>query len=220
VVIPHTGTAGESILTRSPRLPGSPCVLPQETVPDLIKKLSEGEEGTRKQAADDLVLKGATAKEPLRKAHEKAGSDRKPLFEEVLLRIEAGSDQTYAKFGECSVSIVEGSVTPEVPPGSGPAQRVKVVIQLDNQEKSPVTVAMAKATLHTMKGNMGLLVRGSKGEPFSRQADPNVPKSFEYGAVIPPRFPVGSLATISIELEAGGKKKVVRTPIFTIEKKD
>jgi hypothetical protein len=79
---------------------------------------------------------------------------------------------------------------------------------------------MAKATLHTMKGSMGLLVRGAKGEAFSRQADPNVPKPFEYGAVIPPRYAVGALAVISVELEAGGKKQVVRTPVFAIEKKE
>ena len=81
-------------------------------------------------------------------------------------------------------------------------------------------VTMAKATLHTMKGSMGLLVRGAKGEAFSRQADPNVPKPFEYGAVIPPRFPVGAAAVVSVELEAAGKKQVVRTPLFAIEKKD
>ena len=187
---------------------------------DLIKKLEEGDEQAQKEAADALVKKGATAKEPIRKAHGKAGIDKKARLEEVLLRIEAGSDLAYAKFGECSVSIVEAGVAQELPPGGAPAQRVKLVIHLDNQGKDAVSVAMSKAMLHTMKGNMGLLVRNAKGEAFTRQADPNVPKSFEYGAVIPPRFPVGSLATISVELEVGGKKQVVRTPLFTIEKKE
>lgn len=187
---------------------------------ELVRKLQEGDETAQKVAADALVKKGATAKEPLRKAHEKAGSDRKARLEEVLLRIEAGAELAYAKFGDCSVSIVEAGVAQELPPGGAPAQRVKVVIHLDNQGKDPVAVAMSKATLHTMKGNLGLLVRNAKGEAFTRQADPNVPKSFEYGAVIPPRFPVGSLAVISVELEAGGKKQLVRTPLFTIEKKE
>ncbi len=192
----------------------------QETVAELIRKLHDGDEAAQKEAGDALVAKGAAAKEPLRKALQKAGSDRRARYEEVILRLEAGTDLTYATFGKCSVSILESGVAQELPPGGAPAQRVKVVVSLDNQESSAVTVAMSKAMLHTTKGNMGLIVRTATGVPFTRQADPNVPKTFEYGAVIPPRFPVGSSAVISIEFEAGGKKQAVRTPIFTIEKKE
>lgn len=81
-------------------------------------------------------------------------------------------------------------------------------------------MTLAKATFVTVKDKMGLLVIGAKGEPFSRKFDPMIPKMFEYGSLVPPRWPPGTRGVAVFDVEFGGKKYTLRSPICAIEKKE
>ena len=72
----------------------------------------------------------------------------------------------------------------------------------------------------TSKGKIDLLVKGSKGEPFTRIFDPQTPKLIEYGVIIPPRYPPGTRYAIVVEVEVDGARKLLRSGILTIEKKE
>jgi hypothetical protein len=42
----------------------------------------------------------------------------------------------------------------------------------------------------------------------------------EYGAILSPRFPPGTRVALVFEIDVGGTKKLLRSGILTIEKKD
>lgn len=71
-----------------------------------------------------------------------------------------------------------------------------------------------------MKGRNELLVKGPKGEPFTRTFDPQAPKMVEYGAILSPRFPPGTRYALVFEIDVAGTKKLLRSGLLAIEKKE
>lgn len=166
---------------------------------------------------------GATVRRAVDKALKRAGSDTRRMFEEVLLRLDAGTDRNEAEFGGLSLKLSAADAVQEVHQGRA-ALRLKVVLEGTNTGKIDETITIVKATLYSPKGKMGLLVRGTKGERFSRTFEPNAPKFIAYGAVIPPRYGAGTPVVVTLEIEGtdqGGTRKIrkMRTRIMTVEKK-
>jgi hypothetical protein len=160
------------------------------------------------------------AKEAVRKALETAVGDARSRLEEVQLRLLAGTDAVSASFGRTTLSVQEASGREDALPDGKPGLRLKAVFQGTNEGPAPLSVTLAKATLVTAKGDFAMLVRGSRGEPFTRTYDPAMPKLFEYGALVPPRGGPGTPALIVFDLESGAEKRKVRTPVFRIERKE
>lgn len=171
-------------------------------------------------AADALVKKGASARAAVAKAAEKAPADRKARYEDVLLRMDAGSDQTSVQVGQFRFEILDATFVQELDRDGKAQLRLKAVFDGAAIGDDAVTVTISKSTLILTKEKFSLLVLGSKGEAFSRKFDPMTPKSFEYGAIVPPRWPPGSRALLVFELDIGGKKVSLRTKPATIEKKE
>lgn len=177
-------------------------------------------------AADALVKKGSSVRSAVEKAYAKAGSDKKVRYEDVLLRLDAGTDAAEAVFGSLSLSISEAALTQEITPDGKAALRVKVVFSGNTIAEKAEVATLVKGTVYTPKAKMGLLVKGAKGESFARTFDPMTPKMFEYGAVLPPRYSPGTRAVfafdVEVEVEKDGKKQVVsktiRSPIVVIGK--
>jgi hypothetical protein len=153
------------------------------------------------------------------RAFKVAGTDKRARLEEVLLRIDAGTDAGSATFGKLSLKIHEAALALEKTPDEKVILRLKVVVDGANEGDAPATVTIVKATLHTVEKAVDLGVKGRKGEPFARTYDPAAPKMFEFGSALPPRHGAGVRAVVSLELECGGEKKPVRTAILTVEKK-
>jgi hypothetical protein len=109
-------------------------------------------------------------------------------------------------------------MTQEPGPDGKTALRVKAVFNGTNAGTAPVPITITRALFLTAKGELSMVVRGAKDEPFTRQYDPNVPKLFEYGAILPPRWPPGTRALVVFDLESGGVKKSIRTPLQTVAK--
>ena len=98
--------------------------------------------------------------------------------------------------------------------------KLKAIFEGTNNGTEPVTVTITRATLVTAKGRNDLLVKGPKGEPFARTFDPQSPKMVEYGAILAPRFPPGTRYALVFELTVDGTKKLLRSGILAIEKKE
>jgi hypothetical protein len=81
-------------------------------------------------------------------------------------------------------------------------------------------VTLSKATLVTARERIDLLVKGTKGDPFTRIMDSPTPKRIEYGAILPPRLPPGTRFALAFELEVDGARKALRSGILTVEKKE
>jgi hypothetical protein len=155
----------------------------------------------------------------VQRALEKAGSDRRARFEDVLVRIDSGTDEESLSFDEFAFRVESFEAVQEPTETIKVGLRLKVVFEGKNGGSREATVTLARATLVTAKGKMDLLVKGSKGEAFSRTFDPAMPKLFAYGAVVPPRYPPGARAAAVFEIECAGKRKLLRTPLATIAKK-
>lgn len=155
------------------------------------------------------------------RAHARAGSDKKPLFEDVLLRIDAGTDEDTVQFGTLALRIHAAAVGNEALEGKT-WLRVKVTFEGIQEGDADGVVTFAKATLVTLKEKTSLLVKGPKGEPFSRTINPKAPKFFEYGVLLPPKA-AGTRYVVVFEMEAEVDKKPVRkllrTPVGAVEKK-
>jgi hypothetical protein len=194
--------------------------LPQETAADLLKKLHDGDAAEQKAAADALVKKGSSAKAAVQKAYDKAGTDFRPRYEEVLIRIDCGSDAPRQSFGSLDLEVREAAATSEAVPKFGDGVKLKAIFDGTNGGNDPVVATIAKASLVTAKGKVELLVKGPKGEPFSRTFDSQAPKMIEYGAILPPRYPPGTRLAIVFEIEVDGARKLLRSGIITVEKKE
>jgi len=192
--------------------------LPQETVADLLKKLHDGDAADQKTAADALVKKGARAS--VQKALEKAGSDLRPRYEDVLIRIDCGTDSARESFGSLDLELREAGATTEAVPKFGDGVKLKAIFDGTNGGSDPASVTIVKASLVTAKGKVDLLVKGPKGEPFTRVFDAQAPKMIEYGAILPPRYPPGTRLALAFEIEVNGTRKLVRSGIITVEKKE
>jgi hypothetical protein len=83
-----------------------------------------------------------------------------------------------------------------------------------------MVVTITKSALVTPKERFELLVKGAKGEPFTRTFDAAAPKMIEYGAILSPRFPPGTRVALVFEVDVDGTKKLMRSAILTIEKKE
>ena len=98
--------------------------------------------------------------------------------------------------------------------------KLKAIFEGTNGGTEPVSATITKAMLVTAKGRNDLLVKGPKGEPFVRVFDAASPKMIEYGAIIAPRFPPGTRVALVFEVDVNGTKKLLRSAILTIEKKE
>ncbi len=136
------------------------------------------------------------------------------------MRIDAGADEESLAFDQFAFRVESFEAVQEPTETIKVGLRLKVVFEGKNGGAKEAVVTLSKATLVTAKGKMDLLVKGSKGEAFSRTFDPAMPKLFAYGAVVPPRYPPGSRATVVFEIDCAGKKKLLRTPLATIAKKE
>lgn len=155
----------------------------------------------------------------MERAYKLAGTDKRARLEEVLLRIDAGTDEEAATFGKLTLKVHEAALTLEKTPDDKVILRLKVVLDGANEGEKQATVTIAKAMLLTAEKATELGVKGRKGEPFARAYDPGTPKMFEFGSALPPRHGAGVRAVVSFELECAGEKKSIRTAILTVEKK-
>ena len=187
---------------------------------DLLKKVHDGDAAEQKSAADALVKKGASARAAVQKALDKAGSDTKPRFEDLLIRMDCGTDSARESFGSLDFELREAAATHEPVPQINIGIKLKTIFEGTNNGAKPVVVTITKGTLVTAKGKFELLVKGSKGEPFTRTFDTAAPKIVEYGAILPPRYPPGTRVALVFEVDVDGMKKLLRSGILTIEKKE
>ncbi len=187
---------------------------------DLLKKLGGEDEKEQSEAADALVKKGSSARAAVAKAWDKAAADKKPRYEDVLLRIDAGTDQTSVSLGQFSIQVQDAAFVQELDKEGKAQLRLKVVFEGSTIGDNAVTVTLSKSTFQMAKDKMSLLVFGSKGEAFSRKFDPMIPKMFEYVAILPPRWPPGTRGVVVFEVEVAGKKHTLRSKIATIQKKE
>jgi hypothetical protein len=166
------------------------------------------------------VKKGASAKFAVQKALDKAGSDFRNRYEDVLIRIDCGTDSARETFGLLDLDFREAGATQEPVPQINIGIKLRAIFEGTNGGTEPVSVTITRATLVTAKGKNDLLVKGAKGEPFTRTFDAQSPKLIEYGAILSPRFPPGTRYALVFELEVNGTKKLLRSGILAIEKKE
>lgn len=98
--------------------------------------------------------------------------------------------------------------------------RLKAVFEGVNAGNAAAPLTLTKGTVVTLKGRSDLVVRGSKGEAFTRTFDPETPKMFEYAAIVPPRYPPQTRLVLVFEVESGGVRKLLRSPVLTVQKKE
>jgi len=154
------------------------------------------------------------------KALDKAPADRKARLEDVILRIDAETDQETVTLGSFEFKVQDSAFVQELDKDGKAQLRLKAVFEGSTIAESPVTLTITKAVFVTAKEKLTLLVVGAKGEPFTRKFDPMIPKMFEYGSILPPRWPPGTRGALVFEIEANGKKQRIRTKIAAIEKKE
>lgn len=185
-----------------------------------MKKLHDGDAAAQKAAADAIVKKGPSARAAVQKAYDKAGSDFRPRYEEVLLRLDCGTDSARESFGSLDLELREAAAVQEPVPQINIGIKLKAIFEGTNGGETPARLTITRAVLVTLKGRNELLVKGPKGEPFSRTFDPQAPKMIEYGAILAPRFPPGTKYALVFELDVDGTRKLLRSGILTIEKKE
>lgn len=166
------------------------------------------------------MKKGSPARAAVQKALDKAGSDLRARYEDVLIRIDCGTDSARETFGSLDFELREAGATQEPVPQINIGIKLRALFEGTNGGAAPVSVTIKKASLVTAKGKADLLVTGSKGEAFTRVFDSQAPKIIEYGAIINPRYPPGTRVALVFEIEVDGAKKLLRSGIIAIEKKE
>ncbi len=192
-----------------------------ETVPQLVAKLQSGNDNHRFEAAEALVSKGPAARSAVAAAWAKAAAERKPLMEEVMLRIDGGNPPAEATFGRVEVQPREPSGAQEEGPDGKPALKIKAQIQATNQMDEATVLTIAKATIVTLKGKKDLAMKGPDGKPYERAVDARLSKLIEFVAPLPlSTYAPGTRAILVFEVTVGKdpKKQAIRSGAFVIEK--
>lgn len=166
------------------------------------------------------MKKAPSARPAVQKAFEKAGSDLRIRYEDLLIRMDCGTDSARESFGSLDLELREAGATQEPVPQINLGIKLKTIFEGTNGGAEPRVVTITKSTLVTAKGRVDLLVKGPKGEPFTRTFDPAAPKMIEYGAILSPRYPPGTRVALVFEVDVDGTKKLLRSAILTIEKKE
>ncbi len=166
------------------------------------------------------MKKAVSARPAVQKAFDKAGSDVKPRYEDLLIRMDCGTDSARESFGTLDLELREAGATQEAVPQINTGIKLKTIFEGTNGGTEPRVVTITKATLVTAKGRNDLLVKGPKGEAFTRTFDAQAPKLIEYGAILSPRWPPGTRVALVFEVDVDGTKKLMRSAILTIEKKE
>lgn len=192
----------------------------QESAADLLKKLHDGDAAEQAAAADALVKRGPAARAAVQKALDKAGSDFRARYEDVLIRIECATDSARESFGPLDLELREAAGSQEPVPQLNVGIKLKAIFDGTNGGTSPVTATISRASFITARTRSDLLVKGAKGEAFTRTFDAQTPKMIEYGAIIPPRHPPGTRFALVFEIDVDGTKRLMRSGILVIEKKD
>ena len=196
------------------------CLAAQDSVADLLRKLHDGEAAERKAAADLLVRRGSAARPAVARALDQAGSDLRERYEEVLIRIDCGTDSARESLGPLEVELREAAASQEPVPQFGSGLKLSAVFEGTSGAPEPLTFTITRASLVTARSRIELPVKGPQGETFSRSFDPSTLKRIEYGAFLPPRFPPGTRYALVFEVEASGTRKLMRSGILPVAKKE
>ena len=200
-------------------------LLQDDDLSKLVDRLAGDDADDVKAAQAELVKKGKDSKSAVQKALGGAKKELKGRYESVLLRIEAGVDESSAKVDGVPVNVEADWFleTPkdDVPQGAKGKKWAHIVGRFiaTNESDSEKVLVITGATLITLKEKTKLVVEGikeGKKVPFQWTLPARMPKSPNYDNLIEPKWPVGTRAVIVFEIKIGDATAKLRTNVFEL----
>lgn len=199
--------------------------LQEDAVQKLVDRLAGDDLDDVRSAQAELVKKGKESKSPVQKALGAAKKEMKDRYEGVLLRIEAGVDESSAKLDGVPVNV-EAEWFFDVPKEGTPAAaqgrkwaHLRAAFIATNEGDSEKVLLIVSATLITLKERVKLLVEGPKKEPFQWTLPARMPKSPCYDNLLDPKWPAGTRAIAVFEIKIGDATVKLRTNVFEMSEK-
>jgi hypothetical protein len=191
----------------------------------LVDRLAGDDLDDVKTAQSELVRKGKEAKPAVQKALAAAKKELKERYEAVLLRVEAGVDETAVKIGETPVDVdaewfmeVAKEGTPAAAQGKKWAH-LRATLRANNESDAEKVLVILSATLITLKERTKLIVEGPKKEPFQWTLLPRKLKSPAYDNLLDSKIPLGTRALVLFEIKIGDATAKLRTNVFELVEK-
>jgi hypothetical protein len=200
-------------------------LIQEDALQKLVDRLAGDNLDDVRAAQAELVKKGREAKAPVQKALTAAKKELKERYEGVLLRLEAGVDETSAKPDGVPVNL-EAEWFLDVPKEGTPAAaqgrkwaHLRASFIATNEGDSEKVLLVVSATLITLKERIKLLVEGPKKEPFQWTLPARMPKAPCYDNLVDPKWPVGTRAVAVFEIKIGSETVKLRTNVFELAEK-
>lgn len=188
-----------------------------QSTDELLPKLAGDDETVAAAAATDLVKLGKEARSAVAKAMGSAKAALKPRYEEVLLRIDAGVDETAPKISDMTVDGIAEWFLDTVQ--TQKVAHIKVAFRGDNAAGKEQTFRIVGAELVTLKERIKLVTEGAKKEPFEKAVPAGAAKNLTYGNMITPKWAAGTRAVFVFEIKVGDATAKLRTNVVTLAAK-
>jgi hypothetical protein len=187
-----------------------------QSTDDLVAKLADADDAVAAAAAGDLVKQGKEARAAVAKAMGSAKAALKPRYEEVLLRIDAGVDETAPKISEMTVDGIAEWFLDTVQ--GQKVAHIKVAFRGDNAAGKEQIFRIVGAELVTLKERIKLVTEANK-QPFEKAVPAGAAKNLTYGNMITPKWAAGTRAVFVFEIKVGDATAKLRTNVVTLAAK-
>jgi len=201
------------------------CILLQDppSDPEALVGQVLGEDTTlHAPAADALVKRAKEARAAVLKGLAKAKDEPRRRIEEVLLRIDAGTDAASGKAGALSVELELTSMTLAArPEGKGRQWNFKTRIIPFSDSDREERLEIRRGWLVMVGERFELATAGADKKPISKAVPPRSGAGFEFGVAISTNatWKPGMRATVVLELGCGKETVAIRSPFFDFAEK-
>jgi hypothetical protein len=167
------------------------------------------------------VKKGKSARGAVDKARGKAKAEERGIYEEVMLRIDCGTDVAELELGKdklIAFNIDSSEWTHETSQNGVKCVKIKIVINATNSTDEELKVVFKKATLHTLKDKpLDMPVITVEKKPFERAMPSRLTKQIEYGNVITSKWDKGTRAIVVFHFAVGDESGALRTAAMVLK---
>ncbi len=170
----------------------------------------------RAAAATDLVKKGRPARAAVAKARDRAKD--KAVYEEVMLRIDCGTDEQSLTIGKKVDVNIDSSDFDLITHKDGKKYaRLKIIVNAANNTDGELKLVIRKATFVLLDKKHDMPVQGPDKKFFERTLAARMPKQFEYGDFLPPTYRKGTRCIVVFEFAVGEEKGLIRTAVLELK---
>ncbi len=170
-------------------------------------------------ASDELVKRAKESRGAVSLARDKAKPDARAPYDDVLLRIDCGTDVTSVGIGKVTASFDHIQFELRKSRDGIETPHLEIVVNAVNAERAEHKIIFKKARLFSLKTKLDMPVLARDKQPFEKVLPPEETRQISYVNDISSNFKweKGTRVVCVFEFTVGNKSGTVRTPVVVLK---